>query len=164
MTFPSTARSFFTAQKEFVNVLQMRDRARSNNSPSVLNSAEELVTATKERLRLWNINDAQISELEQTLEPKEDFILYSPFKGVVQEIGVDQGRKVMPGDRVVDITDLSVVWVWAQFFQDEMSMLNNGLPVTISSSSYPGEKFYGKIAIINPFFEQRLPHHLGAYH
>jgi Cu(I)/Ag(I) efflux system membrane fusion protein len=77
--------------------------------------------------------------------------LYSPFKGVVQDIDVDQGRRVMVGDHLVDIADLSVVWVWAQFYQDELPMLKKGLPMTITTSSYPGEKFNGKISVVDPF-------------
>jgi len=69
----------------------------------------------------------------------------------VQDIGVDQGRKVMTGDHLVDIADLSVVWVWAQFYQDELAMLKTDLPIVITSSSYPGEKFDGKISLIDPF-------------
>jgi len=78
-------------------------------------------------------------------------MLSSPFKGVVQDIGVDQGRKVMNGDHLVDIADLSVVWVWAQFYQDELPMLRKGLSISITTSSYPGEKFPGSISVVDPF-------------
>ena len=57
----------------------------------------------------------------------------------------------MIGDHLVDIADLSVVWVWAQFYQDELPMLKKDLPIAISSSSYPGEKFPGKISVVDPF-------------
>jgi len=69
---------------------------------------------------------------------------------------VDQGRKVMNGDHIVDVADLSVVWVWAQFYQDELPMLKKGLPVTVSSSCYPGEKLDGKISLVDPFINDTL--------
>jgi Cu(I)/Ag(I) efflux system membrane fusion protein len=141
----------FTAQKEFVNALQMSDRARSNNSPDALKTAEDLVAASKERLRLWNITDEQISGLEQSRKPREELNLHSPFKGIVENIGVEQGSKVAAGDRLVEIADLSVVWVWAQFYQDELALLKTGLTTTITTSSYPGEKYAGRISIIDPF-------------
>jgi len=56
----------------------------------------------------------------------------------------------------VDIADLSVVWVWAQFYQDELPMLKKDLPITITSSSYPGEKFNGKISVVDPFINDSL--------
>jgi len=140
-----------TTQREFVDLLNMRDAAKAKGSRAVIETTERLVESAKQRLHLWNITDDQIAELEKNRKPSETLTLRSPFKGVVQDIGVDQGRKVMNGDHLVDIADLSVVWVWAQFYQDELPMLKKGLPITISSSSYPGEKLAGKIALIDPF-------------
>jgi Cu(I)/Ag(I) efflux system membrane fusion protein len=140
-----------TTQREFVDLLKMRDDTQAKGSHAVLESTERLVESAKERLHLWNISDDQIAELEKTRKPSETVTLYSPFKGVVQDLGVDQGRRVMIGDHLVDIADLSVVWVWAQFYQDELPMLKKDLPITITSSSYPGEKFPGKISVVDPF-------------
>ncbi len=140
-----------TTQNEFVDVLKTRDEARAKNQQAVLDSSEHLVESARQRLRLWNITDEQIADLEKTRKPQETLTLHSPFKGVVQDLGVDQGRRVTMGDHLVDIADLSVVWVWAQFYQDELPMLKKGLPITITTSSYPGEKFNGKISVVDPF-------------
>jgi Cu(I)/Ag(I) efflux system membrane fusion protein len=140
-----------TTQNEFVDLLNAREESKTNGSSAVLKSTERLVESARQRLRLWNITDDQIAELEKTRKPTEMLILRSPFKGVVQEIGVDQGRRVMVGDHLVDIADLSVVWVWAQFYQEELPMLKKDLPITTTSSSYPGEKFPGKISVVDPF-------------
>jgi Cu(I)/Ag(I) efflux system membrane fusion protein len=145
-----------TAQSEFVNLLKTRDDAKAKSESAVLESADGLIEAAKQRLRLWNITDQQISELERTRQPRETLTLYSPFRGVVQDLPVDQGRRVMIGERLASVTDLSVVWVWAQFYQDELPMLKQGLPMTITTSSYPGEKFKGKISVIDPFINDAL--------
>lgn len=138
-------------QREFVDLLNMRDEAKTKGSRAVVESTERLVESAKQRLHLWNITDDQIAELEKSRKPSETLTLRSPFKGVVQDIGVDQGRKVMNGDHLVDIANLSVVWVWAQFYQDELPMLKKDLPIILTSSSYPGEKFPGKISVVDPF-------------
>jgi Cu(I)/Ag(I) efflux system membrane fusion protein len=69
---------------------------------------------------------------------------------------VDQGRHVSVGDHLVDVADLSSVWVWVQFYQDDLSLLKTGLPVTITTSSYPGEKFNGKISVVDPFINNEM--------
>ena len=143
-------------QNEFVDLLKTQDEARANGSLAVLESTERLVESAKQRLRLWNITDDQIAGLEKTRQPSEMLMLHSPFKGVVQDLGVDQGRRVMTGDHLVDIADLSVVWVWAQFYQDELPLLKVGLPITVTTSSYPGEKFNGKISVVDPFLNDEL--------
>ncbi len=145
-----------TTQNEFVDMLKLRDEAKAKGSKAVLDSTERLVESAKQRLHLWNISDDQIAELEKARKPQETLTLSSPFKGVVQDIGVDQGRRVMNGDHLVDIADLSVVWVWAQFYQDELPMLKKGLPVAISMSAYPGEKLNGTISVIDPFINDAL--------
>jgi Cu(I)/Ag(I) efflux system membrane fusion protein len=145
-----------TTQTEFVNLVKARDDARANGNQAALETTQRLVDSAKQRLRLWNIGDAQIAELEKTRQPQELLTLYSPVKGVVQDLGVDQGRKVMTGDHLVDIADLSMVWVWAQFYQDELPMLKKDLPVMITTSSYPGEKLNGKISVIDPFINEAL--------
>jgi Cu(I)/Ag(I) efflux system membrane fusion protein len=145
-----------TTQNEFVDLLKARDEAQGKGSEVILQSTARLVESAKQRLRLWNIADDQIAELEKTRQPQETLTLYSPFKGVVEDLLVDQGRRVMIGDHLVDIADLSVVWVWAQFYQDELPMLKKGQLIAITTSSYPGEKFDGKISVIDPFINDVL--------
>src|SRR5205823_3848432 len=118
---------------------------------AVLAGVQRLVDGAKQRLRLWNISDEQIAELEKTRKPQETLTLRSPFKGIVQDIPVDQGRRVMTGDHLVDTADLSLVWVWAQFYENEMALLKKDLPVTITSAAYPGESFKGKLSLVDPF-------------
>ncbi|HWY75960.1 MAG TPA: efflux RND transporter periplasmic adaptor subunit, partial [Verrucomicrobiae bacterium] len=145
-----------TTQNEFLDLLRARDEAQSGSSPAILESTEQLIESAKQRLRLWNITDDQISGLEKDRKPCETLTLRSPFKGVVRDLGVDQGRRVMAGDRLVEVADLSTVWVWAQFYQDELPMLRKGLSITVTTSSYPGEKFDGRISVIDPFINDAL--------
>jgi Cu(I)/Ag(I) efflux system membrane fusion protein len=67
---------------------------------------------------------------------------------------VHQGRHVSVGDHLVDLVDLSAVWVWAEFYEDELPLLRPGLPVVISSSSITGPSIPGTIAVIDPFLSE----------
>ncbi|MEA3208833.1 MAG: rane fusion protein copper/silver efflux system [Chthoniobacter sp.] len=140
-----------TAERELVNLLDARDRASTAEGKA---STERSIDAARRRLEQWNVTAKQIAELEKTRKPPEFLTLNSPFKGVVEDVPVDQGRKVMIGDHLVDVADLSVVWVWAEFYEDELSMLAKGQKVTITAKSYPGEKFEGELSLINPFLAE----------
>ena len=140
-----------TAEREFVNLLDARDRAAT---PEGKANADRSLDAARRRLEQWNITAPQIAELEKSRKPSEFLTLNSPFKGVVEDVPVDQGRKVMPGDHLVDVADLSVVWVWAEFYEDELSMLAKGQSVAITAKSYPGEKFAGELSVIDPFLNE----------
>jgi len=140
-----------TTEQEFLNLLRVWDEAQKTHSEALQQSTQNLIESARRRLFLWNITTNQIAELEQSREATDTLTLYSPFKGVVQNLQADQGGRVSVGDRLVDIADLSVVWVWAQFYQDELPLLKKDLPVTITADSYPDKTFTGKIALIDPF-------------
>jgi membrane fusion protein, copper/silver efflux system len=139
-----------TTERELLMLLRMRDETKSKSARA---TPERLISAAESRLRQWNVTDDQISKLEQKRQPDEALTLRSPFRGVVQDVSVNQGASVKVGDRLVDVADLSLVWVWAEFYENEVSMLKQGQTVQVTSSSYPGEKFDGQVAVINPFVD-----------
>ena len=141
----------FTTERELVMLLRMRDEAKAKDARA---TPERLIASAESRLRQWNITDEQIAEIERKRHPSDALTLRSPFRGVVQEVPAHQGVNVKVGDHLIDIADLSVVWVSAEFYESELSMLKTGQSVTVTTSSYPNERFEGQVAVINPFLEQ----------
>jgi Cu(I)/Ag(I) efflux system membrane fusion protein len=140
-----------TTSRELVMLVRMRDEAKSKEARA---TPERLITAAKSRLHQWNITDQQIAEIEQKRNPSELLTLRSPFRGVVQEVPAHQGVNVKVGDHLIDIADLSVVWVWAEFYENELSMLQIGQKIAVTAKSYPGQNFDGTISLINPFIDE----------
>lgn len=139
-----------TTERELVSLFKMRDAARAVETRQ---TAQRLIDAAKSRLEQWNVTEAQIAELEKSRQLSEFLVLRSPFRGVVEQVSAQQGASVKPGDRLVDIADLSVVWVWAEFYENELRMLEQGQTLALTTNSYPGESFGGRIAVINPFID-----------
>ena len=140
-----------TSEREFVELLRMRDEAKSKDARE---TPSRLINSAKQRLHLWNVTDEQIEELQKTRKPQENLTLLSPFRGVVQSVPAEQGKSVKVGDMLVEVADLSVVWVWAEFYENELPMLKIDQKIDITAKSYPGEKFEGTISLINPFLEE----------
>jgi RND family efflux transporter MFP subunit len=141
------------AERELADLLQSLDRAKSSGLPAAIDTAQQNITAAQRRLNFWNIDDAEIERLEKTRQPVEYLTLSSPFQGVVQNLQAAQGRRVMAGDPLVEVVDLSSVWVWVDFYQDDLPLLTNGQPITITSESDPGWRAEGTIAQIDPFLD-----------
>jgi len=140
-----------TSEREFVELLRMRDQAKTKDARE---TPERLIQSAKRRLQLWNVTEQQIAVLEKTRNAQENLTLLSPFRGVVQSVPVEQGKGVGIGNMLVEVADLSVVWVWAEFYENELPMLKVGQKMDITAKSYPGEKFEGTISLINPFLEE----------
>ena len=141
----------FSSEREFVELLRMRDEAKSKDARE---TPQRLIESAKRRLQLWNVTEQQIAELEKTRKAADALTLFSPFRGIVQSVPVEQGKNVKIGDMLVEVADLSVVWVWAEFYENELSMLKVGQKFTITAKSYPGEKFEGTLSVINPFLDE----------
>jgi membrane fusion protein, copper/silver efflux system len=139
---------------EYVDLLRMRARGQSEQNAATISNAERLLGGARARLQQWNISAAQIDAIEQAGQAEPFLALTSPFDGVVEEVAVHQGRHVAVGDHLIDIADLSSVWVWAEFYENELPLLKPGLAVTLSSSALPGLALAGQIAVVDPFINE----------
>ena len=139
-----------TSEREFVELLRMRDQAKSKDARE---TPQRLIESAKRRLQLWNVTGEQIAELEKKRKASDTLTLLSPFRGVVQSVPVEQGKNVKTGDLLVEVADLSVVWLWAEFYENELSMLQVAQKLTITAKSYPGQNFDGTISLIDPFLD-----------
>jgi len=142
-------------ENEFVDLLRMRSNGRRDGSPATVESSERLLAGARARLEQWNIAPEQIDELEKTGRDSQYLPLNSPISGVVESVAVHQGRHVSVGDHLVDLVDLSSVWVWAEFYENELPLLQPGQEVTITSAALPGFALAGKIAVIDPFLDEQ---------
>jgi Cu(I)/Ag(I) efflux system membrane fusion protein len=136
------------SERELISQLNARDREPSADAKA---RGATLIEASRRRLEQWNVTAQQIDELEKSRQLSEFLTLRSPFDGLVEDVPVQQGRRVMPGDHLVKVVDLSVVWVWAEFYEDELQQLKRGEKVIVTSPAYPGESFRGEIALVSPF-------------
>jgi RND family efflux transporter MFP subunit len=140
-----------TSEREFVELLRMRDEAKTKDARE---TPQRLIESAKRRLQLWNVMPEQVAELEKTRKASDTLTLLSPFRGVVQSVPVEQGKSVKVGDMLVEVADLSLVWMWAEFYENELSMLQVGQKLAITAKSYPGQNFDGTIALIDPFINE----------
>lgn len=115
--------------------------------------ASSFLKSAREKLRLWGVTDKQVEELGRTGEFKKTVTVYSPGSGIVIEKDVVQGQKVMAGEALFKIADLSRVWILGEVYEYELPFIRNGQDVKVSLSYYPGESFEGKITYIYPYLK-----------
>jgi membrane fusion protein, copper/silver efflux system len=137
-----------STEQELVNILN--DRARSGTSRA---SNDQLIEASRRRLKLWNVSDQEIAELEKSRKPSDQLVLRSPFDGVVNEVMSRPGMNVKTGDKLVSVLDLSNLWVWAEFYENEIGLLKQGQQIDVSLPAFPNQTFKGQIAVINPVLD-----------
>jgi RND family efflux transporter MFP subunit len=112
--------------------------------------AESLLTAARRRLKLWNISDDQIAELERTGEVRRTLTLRSAYTGHVLEKHVIEGQMVRPGDKLFKIADLSTLWIEPAIFEQDISWVRAGAPAAITFDALPAHTFEGRVTFTYP--------------
>ncbi len=124
-----------SAQQEYLNV--MDDKVG-------------LAAAAKKRLALWDITEAQIERLAKTGKPERTVTLFAPASGWIMEREISTGHKVMAGEQLLVLGDLSSVWADSDIYQSDLPLVKLGMPVELSVSAAPDRVFKGKITFIAP--------------
>jgi Cu(I)/Ag(I) efflux system membrane fusion protein len=142
-----------STQEEYLLALKARKDWSQSHFPEVSSGGDLLAESARRRLKLWDISDAQIRQLEQSREPKKTLTLYSPFTGHVLEKMVNKGRFVEAGMTLFRIADLSVVWLIADIYEYELPFIRLGQQASIQLAYSPGEDFTGKAIYIYPYLD-----------
>jgi Cu(I)/Ag(I) efflux system membrane fusion protein len=94
--------------------------------------------------------DEQIRNFETTGKPIRTLTIYSPAGGYVLQKMAVQGMRVMPGEKLFDIVDLSSVWIVADIYEYELPLIKVGQPARIGLSYFPGKEFSSRVDYVYP--------------
>ncbi len=139
-----------STQEEYLLALQAKKSLTKSPFPEVAGSGDSLAESARRRLKLWDITDEEIRNLEETGQSKKTLTLYAPFSGFVLEKSAYKGMSVMPGTALYKLADLSVVWLYADIYEYELPFIRLGQEASIQLSYIPGETFTGKAVYIYP--------------
>jgi Cu(I)/Ag(I) efflux system membrane fusion protein len=110
---------------------------------------DQLISAARNKLLLWGLNDAQLNELSRTKHATSLVSFYSDKGGVIASIAAREGEYIMQGAPVLKITSLARVWVELQSYITESSPFTKGSKLEVR---VPGieKSFYGVVEFQNP--------------
>lgn len=138
-----------TAQQEYL-IAEKGLQAVANSDPDVKATMNRLAKSALQRLRNWDISEIELQRLQREGVVKEYVTLRSLANGVVLEKPSIEGKRFAPGEVLYQIADLSHVWVLADVFEQDLSMIHPGQKVTIRVDAYPEKIFTGDVTFIYP--------------
>lgn len=137
-------------QREFLLAYENYLRAQESTNLGIKESALSVLNASKQRLLLWFVDEKQINELMETRQVKYSLTYYSDFSGVVTKKYFNEGSWVMEGNTILDVVNLSSVWIMTNIYENEINKIRTGQSVEITLSGYSDKVIKGKIDYINP--------------
>jgi Cu(I)/Ag(I) efflux system membrane fusion protein len=107
------------------------------------------IEGAMQRLRNLGVPESRIEEVRKGSNPRT-IDWSSPMTGVVLEKRILDGQRVMAGDELYRIADLSTVWIIADVPEQDVRYVHVGDSVTANFLAYPGEPFQGLVTFIYP--------------
>ncbi|MBZ0170183.1 PTS cellobiose transporter subunit IIB [Candidatus Methylomirabilis lanthanidiphila] len=144
-----------STQEEYLQALRARETLAKSRFADIASGGATLVDAARRRLQYWDISDEEIAALERTGTPRKSVTIDSPINGVVIEKMAFRGKKVMPGEALYKVADLSTVWVQGEIYEYEVPLVKLGQKASVTLGSYPGEVFRGKVSYIYPVLTEK---------
>ena len=167
-----TARFGGRIEKLFVNFtgqqVKKGERLASIYSPSMLSAQKELLEAqdykqsnpdfykaARNKLKLWDLTDAQIDQIEKKGQPQTYFDILSPITGTVTKRNVSEGDYVKEGTGLFQVINLNKVWVMFEAYESDLPWIKMGDEVNFTVKSMPGKKFSGRVSFIDPTIDPK---------
>jgi Cu(I)/Ag(I) efflux system membrane fusion protein len=138
-----------TAEQELLLARRLVDDLAAG-TPESGRSAAELLEASRRRLQYWGIPRDEIRRIEETGQVTRTVTLRSHYRGVVVEKPVLAGQRIMAGDLVYKIADLSRVWLEGEVFERDLHAVRLGLTVTAEFTALPGLVREGRVTYVYP--------------
>jgi Cu(I)/Ag(I) efflux system membrane fusion protein/cobalt-zinc-cadmium efflux system membrane fusion protein len=143
-----------STQEEYLLALRNLKTMKTSPVKELAEGARRLAEASRRRLEYFDIGAGQINTLERTGQVMKNLTLISPANGIVTKRMITQGMYVQAGMPLLEVADLSTIWVDADIYQYELPWIKVGQPVTMTLDYLPGEIFQGKIDYLYPYLKE----------
>lgn len=144
--------TYVAAQEEYLLALENVQKLRGAGN-DVVQINNRLLQAAKRKLQLLNVADGDIAHLGHTRQINDHMTIYAQFGGTVLEKLLLPGTYIMPGEKIFGLSDLSVVWMYADIYEKDLAGIQLGQTVAVTNGAYPGETFTGQVTFINPVMD-----------
>lgn len=108
----------------------------------------------EEKLRLYGLSDKEIADMEHS-QSASRYYLRSPAPGIVTEKDITLGEVLETGKRVFTISDLSIVWIYLDIYERDLSKIKVGQKATVRVAAYPEKQFVGKVTYLSDLMDEK---------
>jgi Cu(I)/Ag(I) efflux system membrane fusion protein len=117
-------------------------------------TGDDLKQAARQRLKLLGMSEGEVSNITRSGQASPRYGIYAPASGVLAELGVREGAQLMPGASLMQISDLSSVWLIAEVAERDAARFKLGSTAEIQLQGMAGQPYKGKVDYIYPLLDQ----------
>ena len=133
------------ARQEYIMALQ-----KQKTFDNALVDFSQIISSAKNKLLLWGLTEAQITQLANEKHFSPLSTIYSTAGGYITTININEGEYVPEGGTLISVTDLSTLWAEAQVYSSQYSLIDKNALVMVQFPDFPEKNIKGKIDFANP--------------
>jgi Cu(I)/Ag(I) efflux system membrane fusion protein len=137
-----------TAQEELLLARRLVTDMTSADSAARAH-AFSMLAAARSRLSAWDVSENDVARIERNGRVERTVTLRARSAGFVMEKNVVQGQRIMAGDVLYRIADLSRVWLEGDVYEQDLAAVHLGQRVSAELQAIPGTSFTGRIAYLS---------------
>jgi Cu(I)/Ag(I) efflux system membrane fusion protein len=123
---------------------------RATRQGTLAADAERQLNGAMQRLRNLAVPESRIKEVRETGANPRTIDWPAPADGTVIVKRIINGQRVVAGDELYRIVDLSHVWVIADVAEGDLADIKPGAPATVTFRAYRNQPVEGVVAFIYP--------------
>lgn len=138
------------AEQELISAVQSQRSLGREASPVLRKEADNLVASARRKLQLWDVDEQGIDAIAKADSPPRDIVFRSPASGHLENKMIVQGSAVQPGMKLLGIADHTKMWLDAEVYEQQITLVKMGQTVTAMLDAIPGKTFTGTVSFIYP--------------
>ena len=134
----------YSAQVEYVLALNQDGAGAASMKASALT-----------KLKFFDVSAEQIAELEKSRQATKTLRVSAPRDGIVVEKMAIEGQMVDAGMKLYRLADLSLVWVLAQVYEQDLPFVKLGQEAVVKLSYFSDREFRGRVTYVYPTLDEK---------
>lgn len=136
-----------TLQQEYLLALRLFEELKEKRY-------ESFVKASEKKLILFGMTREQVGQLAGRKKADSRITFFVPVSGIIARIDATEGQYVSEGSALYRIEKLEQIWVEAELYPDESSLVKTGDIVRIQVSGFENMSVVGKVTFLSPEYRQ----------
>ena len=136
-----------TLQQEFLLAQRQVEELKEKRYESFLSSSEK-------KLLLFGMTRDQIATLSKQRKTNSRITLFATASGIISRIDIAEGQYVSEGGALYRIEKLDKVWIEAELYSNETSLVKMGDHVNVQVNGFENSLVKGQIIFLSPEFRE----------
>ncbi len=138
------------AEKEMLAAFQAWKSARKHADSLTASTQKQLFHSLVKRLIYLGVPTRDIRRMVSDGQAETYLTFYSPASGVAEQIRLRQKSAVRRGEALMKIVNLSLLWIDAHVYDQQMAWVASGDRMAVYPDSEPGSELHTQVNFIAP--------------